>query len=69
VLWTRLDEMATARDAVEHFETAVAEGGLDRALARDWVVLRSVEYWVWGLKAGLTEDPPRCRRLASVFMT
>ncbi|MEV6791564.1 aminoglycoside phosphotransferase family protein [Streptomyces sp. NPDC051320] len=38
VLWTRLDDMADAAEIVEHFETAVAEGGLDRAHARDWVV-------------------------------
>ncbi|HEX6685980.1 MAG TPA: aminoglycoside phosphotransferase family protein [Candidatus Limnocylindrales bacterium] len=68
VLWTRLDEMVNAVDIVQHFETAVEEGGLDPALARDWVVFRSVEYWLWGLKVGLTEDPPRCQRLVSVFM-
>ncbi|MFV2021496.1 aminoglycoside phosphotransferase family protein [Micromonospora sp. LOL_023] len=69
VLWTRLDDMADAAEVVAHFETAVAEGGLDYARARDWVVFRSVEYWLWGLNAGLTEDPQRCRRLVSVFMT
>jgi streptomycin 6-kinase len=69
VLWTRLDDMTSAVDIVEHFETAVTEGGLDPDLARDWVVFRCVEYRLWGLNAGLTEDPQRCQRLASVFMT
>jgi streptomycin 6-kinase len=68
VLWTRLDEMAGAAEIVEHFETAVEGAGVDRSRARDWVVFRTVDYWLWGLHHGLTEDPPRCRRLASALM-
>lgn len=69
VLWTRLDDMAGAAEIVEHFETAVGEAGVDRCRARDWVVFRTVDYWLWGLNNGLTEDPQRCHRLASAFMT
>jgi streptomycin 6-kinase len=64
VLWTRLDEMA---DIVPHFDTAVGEAGLDRDRARDWVVYRTVDYWLWGLSVGLTEDPVRCARLVAAF--
>jgi streptomycin 6-kinase len=69
VLWTRIDGMADAAEVVKHFETAVREGGLDRDRARDWVVFRTIDYWLWGLNAGLTEDPQRCQRLALAFMT
>jgi len=31
------------------------------------VVFRAVDYWLWGLDAGLTEDPLRCRRLVEAF--
>lgn len=62
VLWTRLDEMT---DIVAHFDIAVREAGLDRDRARDWVVYRTVDYWLWGLSVGLTEDPVRCARLLS----
>jgi hypothetical protein len=31
------------------------------------VLFRAVDYWLWGLAAGLTEDPLRCRRLVSVL--
>ncbi|GIE33765.1 hypothetical protein Ait01nite_068100 [Actinoplanes italicus] len=34
---------------------------------RDWVLFRTVDYWLWGLGAGLTEDPVRCHRLAGIF--
>jgi streptomycin 6-kinase len=64
VLWTRLDEMD---DIVAHFDIVVREAGLDRDRARDWVVYRAVDYWLWGLSAGLTEDPVRCARLVSAF--
>lgn len=67
VLWTRLDDMAGATEIVEHFDLVVREAGLSRDRARDWVVWRAVDYWLWGLSAGLTEDPPRCRRLLAAF--
>ena len=64
VLWTRLDEMA---DIVPHFDIAVAAAGLDRDRARDWVMWRTIDYWLWGLSAGFTEDPVRCARLVAAF--
>jgi streptomycin 6-kinase len=64
VLWTRLDEM---NDIEAHFDIAVREAALDRDRARDWVVYRAVDYWLWGLSAGLTEDPVRCARLVSAM--
>jgi hypothetical protein len=47
---------------------AVREARLDRDHARDWVIFRTVDYWLWGLNAGLTEDPLRCRRLVTAFV-
>jgi streptomycin 6-kinase len=67
VLWTRIDEMHDSAEIVEHFDSAVREGDMDRDRCRDWVVFRSIDYWLWGLGAGLTDDPRRCRRLVSAF--
>ncbi|TCO47739.1 streptomycin 6-kinase [Kribbella antiqua] len=64
VLWTRIDDMT---EIVPHFDTAVTEAALDRDRARDWVVFRTVDYWLWGLRHGLTEDPVRCARLVAAF--
>lgn len=69
ILWTRLDEMESDADVVRHFETVVEEGNLDLQRGHDWVMFRAVDYWLWGLEIGLTEDPERCRRLVSIFMT
>ena len=30
-------------------------------------MMRRLDYWLWGLAAGLTEDPERCRRLTAAF--
>jgi streptomycin 6-kinase len=67
VLWTRIDDMSDASDIVRHFEAVVSAAGIDRDHGRDWVVYRTVDYWLWGLAAGLTEDPQRCRRLMLAF--
>lgn len=67
ILWTRIDEMSDAREIVGHFEAVVDAAGLDRDHGRDWVVFRATDYWLWGLGAGLTEDPGRCRRLLLAF--
>ena len=41
----------------------VSVAGLDADLARAWSIVRSVDYWLWGLEAGLTIDPVRCARV------
>jgi streptomycin 6-kinase len=33
---------------------------LDAELARGWTLLRAVDYQLWGLNLGLTEDPALC---------
>jgi streptomycin 6-kinase len=66
-LLTRVDEMADGAEIREHFATIVREAELDPGRARDWVVFRAVDYWLWGLGAGLTIDPERCRRILQAF--
>jgi streptomycin 6-kinase len=68
ILWTRIDEMSGADEILRHFEAVVGAAGIDRDHGRDWVVFRTVDYWLWGLSAGLTEDPERCRRLLLAFL-
>jgi len=66
-LWTRIDEMADAASIVACFDIAVRESGVDRDRARDAVVFRTVDYWLWALAAGFTDDPLRCARLLRAF--
>jgi streptomycin 6-kinase len=67
ILWTRIDEMPDDAAIRHWFGELVAAASLDRERARAWVIFRTVDYWLWGLSCGLTEDPVRCARLAGVF--
>ncbi len=67
VLWTRLDEMPDDAAILAHLDTVVRTAGLDERRAFAWTRLRTVDYWLWGLSAGLTEDPVRCARLAGAL--
>ena len=42
-------------------------GDLNPELARNWSIVRCVDYWLWGLEHGLTEDPKRCRRIIEIL--
>ena len=66
-LWTRLDEIPDVAGILACFDIAVRESGVDHDSARDAVVFRTVDYWLWCLSAGLTEDPLRCERLIRAF--
>lgn len=67
LVWTRFDELG--EDRVGWCVDALVESAaLDPERARAWALLRTVEYWLWGLDAGLTEDPVRCGRIAAVLM-
>jgi streptomycin 6-kinase len=68
ILWMSVDLVATGDELVEHFGTLVETAELDRDRARDWVMFRTVDYWLWGLNAGLTYDPVRCEQVARRFL-
>jgi streptomycin 6-kinase len=57
LLWRRLGEAGGPAGLRRRFDTLVDEAGLDAELARGWTLLRAVDYQLWGLNLGLTEDP------------
>jgi len=60
LLWTRLEDMERAGGLNRHFRALVDLAGLDLPRARSWTLVRCVDYWLWALSVGLTEDPVRC---------
>jgi streptomycin 6-kinase len=67
LLWTRVDELQDAQ-AIRRLLTVLAGSGeLDGKRARGWAIVRCVDYWLWGLENGLTEDPKRCRRILAAL--
>lgn len=63
LLWTRLDEVRDAQEIRRLLSVLVQNGELDSERARSWAIVRCVDYWLWGLENGLTEDPKRCQRI------
>ncbi|HEX6747894.1 MAG TPA: aminoglycoside phosphotransferase family protein [Longimicrobium sp.] len=63
LLWCRLEEMEARGGVERHFHALAEAAELDRGLARSWTLVRCVDYWLWGLGAGLTDDPARCARI------
>jgi streptomycin 6-kinase len=68
LLWTRVDELAGAPHIVSVLETLIEAGDLDLGRAMTWAFVRAIEYWLWALDAGLTEDPTRCARVADALV-
>jgi streptomycin 6-kinase len=69
LLWSRLDELTTAAAVRTHLAEVVDAADLDLDRAERLVLVRAMSYLLWGLERGLTEDPPRCRRLLEIFAT
>ncbi len=64
LLWNRCEEGPT----LQRFDQITREAALDRDLALQWTLFRVLEYWLWALNLGLTEDPPRCRALTEALL-
>lgn len=63
LLWRRIDTMTKPAELAEHLDTLCAAAALDPERVRAWCLLRCLDYWLWGLSVGLTEDPLRCARI------
>lgn len=63
MLLRRVDEMPDRSALRAFFDAVVEAGALDPELARARTLFRAVDYWLWGLDHGLTEDPVRCARI------
>jgi streptomycin 6-kinase len=68
LMWTRVDSIAS-RESIRRLLTVLAAAGdLDLDRTRQWVIVRCVDYLLWGLEHGLTEDPKRCRRILEAMV-
>jgi streptomycin 6-kinase len=67
LLWTRLDEMDGRAELLFHFHALIESAELDPTVAHAWTVVRCIDYWLWGLDCGFTEDPLRCAAVVDAF--
>lgn len=65
LLWRRVDTMAGPAELAAHLHTLCAAAALDPERVRAWSLVRCLDYWLWGLSVGLTEDPLRCARVVA----
>lgn len=63
LLWWRLEEIEAHGGVEWALDRIVDAAGLDAKLTRAWAYVRTADYWLSGLEAGLTIDPPRCKRV------
>jgi streptomycin 6-kinase len=63
LMWTRDDYLESGEAIRGMLARLTAAGNLDRERARQWVIVRCVDYLLWGLEHGLTQDPSRCRSI------
>lgn len=61
--WCRADETHGRADFHRHLDVFIARADLDPERTHAWMIVRLVDYWLWALSIGLTEDPRRCRKL------
>lgn len=63
LLWNRFEELGD-RAGLERRLRIIAEAAeLDADASRRWTVVRLVDYWLWALSEGFTEDSARCSTL------
>jgi streptomycin 6-kinase len=68
LLWTRHD--VVSEEGIRHLLCAAVDSArLDAERTRWWVIVRCVDYWLWGLAHSLTQDPKRCRLILQALMS
>jgi streptomycin 6-kinase len=63
LMWSRLEEIELSKGIEYHFRALVDAADLNYCMARKWTIVRCVDYWLWGLTVGLTNDPVRCSKI------
>jgi streptomycin 6-kinase len=67
LMWDRIDDATQPHEVHALFAALTRTGMLYPDRARAWTIVQAVDYWLWGLGAGLTEDPRRCERLLATL--
>lgn len=68
-LWYRLDALTDDTMINQQLLIIAEAAGVDHDHARRSALYRTVDYWLWGMSHGLTEDPVRCARLVGALLS
>jgi streptomycin 6-kinase len=65
LLWSRFRDLRSVSDHERRLAILIDTAGLGPDRVHRWAIVRIVEYWLWSLSVGLTEDPEKCRQLVA----
>ncbi len=65
LLFCRLEDIEANGGLDHHFNSIIKHAQLNEELAWAWTIVRCVDYWLWALSMGYTEDPARCARIVN----
>ncbi len=60
LFWTRITDIAGPSELHRLLDKLIDVAELDAAATRDWLFVRAVDFWLWELAGGLTDDPGGC---------
>jgi streptomycin 6-kinase len=63
LLWQRFGAIRDTRELDRRMTIVCRAADLREARAYRWSYVRIVDYWLWAVELGYTEDPARCARL------
>jgi streptomycin 6-kinase len=63
LLWRVIDRLESPADLTWSLHAIASTAKLDSPKLRAWTFVRVIDYWLWALEVGLTEDPRRCETL------
>lgn len=67
LIWRRFRDMDGVAGIRTRLAALVETADLDADRVRVWTLVRTVDYWLWALGIGLTEDPQMCRIVAEAL--
>lgn len=66
-VWTLADRLPDTASLWAFGSSLVRSTGFNADRARAWMLVRTVDYWLWCAEGGLTEDPSRCARVVDAL--
>lgn len=68
LVWRRFAELDGVAGLRARLASLTETAGLDADRVDAWTIVRTVDYWLWALGIGLTEDPRMCRTVTEALL-
>lgn len=67
LLWQKFGAIQNTQEMDRRMKIVCRAAELDEARAYGWSYVRIVDYWLWAVELGYTEDPARCAHLVRLL--